>query len=218
MLVDNYNPTSKLPNHSPLSRDTTITFVWGGFILPTTSPDIFTPYTAGELRLMFDKQEQEALSQLEILTNYNLITPKAAQATRDQYRALYFQDGYAYQKDLLIAHQQSYTLPSLISHQTDTQITPLPHLTPQPLGFTTDIKEEEEEEIFLDDEPRPPFITQPSNSDNNILTISRSAIRAITGYSYTVQMPWHTTPQEITWQKNLIESTENIVIVDGSRQ
>lgn len=209
MLVDNYNPTSKLPNHSPLSNDHTITFTWGGFILPTTSPDIFTPYTAGELRIMFDKQEQEALSQLEILTNYNLITPKAAQATKDQYRALYFQNGYVYQKDLLIAHQQSYTLPSPISNLNDpSQISP-----PPPISFTTDIKEEEEEELLLDDEPRPTKIP-----DDNIITISRSAIRAITGYSYTVQMPWHNVPQEITWQKNLIESTENIVIVDGSRQ
>lgn len=205
MLVDNYNPTSKLPNHSPLSRDHQTTFTWGGFILPTTSPDIFTPYTAGELRTMFDKQEQEALAQLEILTQYNLITPKAAKATREQYRALYFQDGYAYRKDLLIAHQQSYTLPSPIS---------------RPIGFTTDIPDEEEEEFLLDDDPRPPFIIpQDTNNQNpNIVTISRSAIRAITGYSYTVQMPWHKTPQEITWQKDLIESIENIVTVDGSRQ
>lgn len=207
MLVDNYNPTSKLPNHSPLSRDPSITFTWGGFILPTTSPDIFTPYTAGELRLMFDKQEQNAISQLEILTTYNLITPKAAQATRDQYRALYFQDGYVYRKDLLIANQQSYTLPSPI---------------PRPIGFTTDIDEDEEADI-LEDDPRPPHITPLANDPNpnqnpNILTISRSAIRAITGYSYTVQMDWHKSPQEITWQKELIDSIENIVVVDGSRQ
>lgn len=209
MLVDNYNPTSKLPNHSPLSRDNQTTFTWGGFILPTTSPDIFTPYTAGELRTMFDKQEQEALAQLEILTQYNLITPKAAKATREQYRALYFQDGYVYRKDLLIAHQQSYTLPSPISP---------PPPPPRPIGFTTDIPDEEEEEFLLDDDPRPSPLIPQDTTNSNIVTISRSAIRAITGYSYTVQMPWHKTPQEITWQKDLIESTENIVTVDGSRQ
>lgn len=48
--------------------------------------------------------------------------------------------------------------------------------------------------------------------------VSVQAIRDITGYSWTVQMPWHTQPVEITWQKRFMMSSANVQVVDGSRQ
>jgi hypothetical protein len=71
-----------------------------------------------------------------------------------------------------------------------------------------------------DDTPRPSVAWSPilNYLPSGAIGVSVQAIRDITGYSWTVQMPWHTQPVEITWQKRFMLSNANIQVVDGSRQ
>lgn len=81
---------------------------------------------------------------------------------------------------------------------------------------------EEEFNEALDDEetPRPSVAGSPiiNYLPSGAIGVSVQAIRDITGYSWTVQMPWHTKPVEITWQKKFMLSQANVQVVDGSRQ
>ena len=81
---------------------------------------------------------------------------------------------------------------------------------------------EEEFKAALEDEetPRPSVAGSPvlNYLPNWAIGVSVQAIRDITGYSWTVQMPWHTQPVEISWQKKFMLSNANLQVVDGSRQ
>lgn len=70
------------------------------------------------------------------------------------------------------------------------------------------------------DDPRPSVAGSPilNYLPDGAIGVSVQAIRDITGYSWTVQMPWHTQPVEITWQKKFMLSQANLQVVDGSRQ
>lgn len=74
--------------------------------MATQDPDIFSIYTAGELRELFDTQYEEMEKELRVLQHYNLITATDANETRKQYKALYFKDGYAFIKDDILAQAQ----------------------------------------------------------------------------------------------------------------
>lgn len=74
--------------------------------MATQDPDIFSIYTAGELRDIFDKQYNEMEEELRVLQHYNLITATDSNETRKQYKALYFKDGYAFIKDDILAQAQ----------------------------------------------------------------------------------------------------------------
>jgi hypothetical protein len=68
------------------------------------------------------------------------------------------------------------------------------------------------------DDTIPEFIFKKHSSLPNTIGISTQSIRNLTGYSYTVQMPWHTTPQKIGWQEIMLTDQSNLLIIDGSRQ
>ena len=74
--------------------------------MATQDPDIFSIYTAGELRDIFDKQYNEMEEELRVLQHYNLITATDSNETRKQYKALYFKDGYAFLKDDILEQAQ----------------------------------------------------------------------------------------------------------------
>lgn len=67
---------------------------------------MFSIYTAGELRDIFDKQYNEMEEELRVLQHYNLITATDSNETRKQYKALYFKDGYAFLKDDILEQAQ----------------------------------------------------------------------------------------------------------------
>lgn len=93
MLIDFYSKRNlKQPNHAPLKIPTQLTITLQGFCLATQDPDIFSTFTAGELRDLFDGQVIEMEKELKVLQHYNLITATDANETRKQYDKLYFKD------------------------------------------------------------------------------------------------------------------------------
>jgi hypothetical protein len=174
--------------------------------VPTGDPKNFQSKTTTELRDLFDEQLDQMETELEILVKYNLISKENAQLTREQYDTFYIQDRLAYKKETLLL--QSQPKPSHTEDIYVVQDQKLPRNYKQ-FHIPSDSEEEDDE---IDDEPRSKKPAQ------NIIGISKAKIREITGYSYTVQMPWHHSPTTVQWQKELIEATENMIVVDGSRQ
>jgi hypothetical protein len=81
---------------------------------------------------------------------------------------------------------------------------------------------DDEVDKLLDDsnDPRPSVAWSPilNYLPSGAIGVSVQAIRDITWYSWTVQMPWHTQPVEISWQKRFMLSNATLQVVDWSRQ
>ena len=178
--------------------------------MPTEDPSQFSIYTPGELRNIFDSQINQMEKELAVLLKYQLISLPQAKETRSQYESIYFKDGYAYIKEDLmngIAKEQ----------QSPEKIYRDPAQAPAPVSTPPSLKRFHLPDEDIDDEDDLPR-TRAQPLPSGTIGISKSAIRDITGYSYMVKMPWHTTPVKIEWQQELIESDANIIVVDGSRQ
>lgn len=214
LLIDNYSlQTHKRPNYALINPITpeSLTISYRTLSLPTQSPENFAHYTPWELRNLFDKQTTEMEKELQILLRYWLISEWEAKRTRAQYNDLYFQDWYANIKESLLKQSnQDKQSNTVIEKTKPPQSQPISNqqLKKFSLPYEDDIDTDlpDQDEVYR---PEP-------NSD--IIGISVQAIRNITGYSYSVQKPWHQTPTVIPWQQELIDAPENVIVVDGSRQ
>ncbi len=223
MLIDFYiKRVLKAPNHAPLQQPDNLTIFIQGFCLATQDPDIFSTFTAWELRDMFDKQYDEMEKELKILQHYQLITAVDANETRKQYKVIYFKDWYAYIKqDILNQATQKESITSIyaFSQQQDNNNdnnAPLHYSQPD----TTRSKKFSLDESEPEDELGQLIRDKPLKSElpPGSIGISVWQIRKITWYSYHVKMAWHTAPVRVDWQHELIDSQANIIVVDGSRQ
>lgn len=244
MLIDFYDKRKlKHPNHSQLQQPfhswignslaewwnhSPLTITIQGFCLATQDPDIFSTFTAGELRELFDTQYEEMEKELRVLQHYHLITATDANETRKQYKALYFKDGYAFIKDDILAQAQqkisSDSIYQQISHQNNENYSNYSEDHARK-NHSFDPEENTTKKFSLDDadpeDDLASFIRKTpikSTLPPWAIGISVSQIRNITGYSYHVKMPWHTSPVRVQWQQELIDSQANIIVVDGSRQ
>ena len=200
MLIDNYSAQrNKIPNYDSIklidSSDLTMTV--SSFVVPTTEADVFEKYSPWQLRELFDIQYAAMEKELVVLLKYGLISKAEADRTQKQYRQLYFHEGYVYLKDSLIEQSE-------VDRRVDVVVKKRRFELPELM--TDDEEMEEPEEII-----------RPKAKDW-VVWISKSAIRSVTWYSYNVRTAWNNYPVEITWQKELIDATENIIVVDGSRQ
>lgn len=208
LLIDNYSlQQNKRPNYAllaPISQDS-LTISYRTLLLPTQSPDNFAHFTPWELRNLFEKQLAEMEAELTILLRYWLISEWEAKRTRSQYNDLYFQDWFASLKDSLLKQ-------STQDQRANTVIEKPQPNTKSPKRFSLPYEDDIDDDLPWQDEVYRP------EPNSNIIWISTQAIRNITGYSYTVQKPWHTSPTIISWQQELIDAPENVIVVDWSRQ
>lgn len=201
-LIDNYSLQNfKKPNYALLKPLTieSITIEYRGLSLPTGDPTVFSHYSPGDLRNLFDTQVQDMEKELQVLQRYWLISKQEAVRTQVQYKELYFHDWYAYKKESLLkqaTQEQKWT--TVIENMGK--------------KFHLPSDEEIDDDIEIDDE-----VYRPT-ANPLVIGISTQAIRNITKYSYSIQQSWHAQPTVIEWQKELIDAPENVIVVDGSRQ
>jgi len=212
LLIDNYSlQKNKRPNYALLNPITpeSLTISYRTLSLPTQDPANFAHHSPGELRNLFDKQTSQMESELQILLRYGLISQWEAKRTRAQYEDLYFQDWFANIKSSLLKQSQE-------DKQSNTVIEKsIPSNSQQPKSLKKFSLPDEDD---VDYDPLDADEVYRPTANSNIIGISTQAIRNITGYSYSVQKPWHTLPTVIAWQQELIDAPENVIIVDGSRQ
>ena len=235
LLIDRYAlQLHKKPNYVHIkdasTADITIEYRW--LNVASTDPSIFSPLTPGELRNLFDEQTKQMEKELQVLIKYWLIAKSEANRTQIQYQELYFQDWFAFKKEPLLKQSTNDQKSNTVierhtphNSQTQQQIPDSPTL--QSKISQDKIKEKTQDhtkkfslpddDILDNDDTFEDEVYRPL-PNSNIIGISTQAIRNITKYSYVIQQPWHTTPQIITWQKELIDAPENLIIVDWSRQ
>lgn len=184
--------------------------------------DILSPqsHTPQEFQTLFTTQHQLLNTEIDVHTKFKLNTAASIKHIRQQYDDLYFYQGYTYQKSSLLDaakdhHRKANTHifePSIVEPTTPPS-TPIHHNVP--------IQKTQQSTSSVDSDATdtiPDFIFKKHSSLPNTIGISTQSIRNLTGYSYTVQMPWHTTPQKIYWQEIMLTDQSNLLVIDGSRQ
>lgn len=219
MLIKNYSPQEhKTLCHTPLypSGEFQGTYKWLKYFFDTNilSANSNTPT---ELKTLFNNQEKQLEEELKVLTNYKLLTKTAVNTIRQQYKDLYFYQWYTYLKSSLLEettqlHRSTttYIEPSPLETTQTTQqsdTTPPNNTTPQTTNSTEDILSS-----FIFNPNKNPLIKE--------VGISTQSIRNLTGYSYTTIPAWSPTqtPTTIHWQRQMLEDTSDILVIDGSRQ
>jgi hypothetical protein len=168
------------------------------------------------------------MEELTVLIKYKLIQAKEAERTKTQYKNIYFHDGYAFLKKYLIDPKeiQKRNIQDIYTKQAEERLaqpqqtptpqaptTPNTQTPPNQKKFSIDQADQEDDDPFnsIDD-----YVRSLKNDQlpPGTIGISTKTIREITGYSYTVQKPWHSHPVDIPWQKLFIESPHNIIVVD----
>lgn len=197
MLIKNYSSQiTKTPCHEPLHTTWPYQFKYKGLAC-FFDPDVLSPSThsPSELHTLF--QEQKALSQkeLDIYKTYQLVNKATITQIEEQYEHLFFYEGYTYDKKSLLTNSYQ--------HKATTET----YIEQSPLNTDTP----PEEDPILN------FIFQ-QNEKQAYIGISTQSIRNLTNYSYSVQLPWHKTPQVIRWQEEMLTDQSNILVIDGSRQ
>ena len=209
MLIQKYSSQiHKTPNHTPLKTSGPYSFVYKSLTC-YSDPDILSPKTHSpeELQTLFQAQLKQLNQEIPLHEKFNLTTKASLKQTELQYQELYFHEGYTYRKDSLLQasskhKKQTQTfLHDDIYTNTPIQSTTIPQQSVE--GGTDTI---------------PDFIFKKHSSLPNTIGISTQSIRNLTGYSYTVEQPWHTSPQKITWQEIMLTDQSNLLIIDGSRQ
>lgn len=217
MLIRQYSSQqTKVPCHQPLNTEGPYSFQYKGMTC-YFDPDILSPqsHTPQEFQTLFAAQHTALNTEIDVHTKFKLNTAASIKQIRQQYDDLYFYQGYTYQKSSLLDaakdhHRKANTHifePSIVEPPAPTS-TSTPHNVPIP---NVDTSTEDVGGI-------PDFIFKKHSSLPNTIGISTQSIRNLTGYSYTVQMPWHTTPQKIYWQEIMLTDQSNLLVIDGSRQ
>lgn len=208
MLIQKYSSQiHKTPNHTPLNTQGPYSFKYNSLIC-YTDPDVLNPSTLSpaELHTLFQEQLNQLNKEISLHEKFNLTTNVSLKQTRKQYEDLYFYNGYTYKKSSL--------LEASTTHKRQTQT----FLTDSPLDPSTDTQSSNTKNVEVVDDTIPDFIFKQHASLPNTIGISTQSIRNLTGYSYTVQMPWHTSPQKISWQEIMLTDQSNLLVIDGSRQ
>lgn len=149
------------------------------------------------------KQLELCKETLKIQLEYDLITEADAEHTLSQYNDLFFYGCVAFKKDDIYRFFNKDNSQKVIK-KTKKEIEKaqsLDSFVDDALAFNRTVQEEERK--------RDPTYT-----------ISRRDIRNITGYTYNPIPAFDGTnnPVHIKWQKDVLESTEDRLVVDGSRQ
>ena len=206
MLIKQYSSQQlKTPCHQPLDTEGPYSFQYKGLTC-YFDPDILSSqsHTPQELDQLFTTQLQDLEKEIKIHEKFKLNTAAALKQIRQQYNDLFFYEQYTYQKSSLLDGAKEH------HRKTNTHIFDPSLVEPT----STDGKSSEEDNT----DTIPDFIFKKHTSLNNTIGISTQSIRNLTGYSYTVQMPWHTTPERIHWQEIMLTDQSNLLVIDGSRQ
>lgn len=143
------------------------------------------------------KQLELCKETLKIQLEYDLITEADAEHTISQYEDLFFYGGVAFKKEDIYRFFNKSNSQKAIK------------------------KTKKEIDSFVDDDISFNRIVQEEERKRDpTYVISRRDIRNITGYTYnpTPAFDGTNTPVHIKWQKDVLESTEDRLVVDGSRQ
>ncbi len=216
MLIQQYSSQLlKTPCHTLLDTKGPYSFQYKGLTC-YFDPDLLShqSHSPKELQDLFSTQLSQLDKEIKIHEKFKLNTAVTIKQIRQQYQDLFFYNNYTYQKSALLDgakehHRTTNTHifePSVTNHpQHEEEST-----TETPIS-TQHVEGGIEDSI-------PEFIFKKHSSIPNTIGISTQSIRNLTGYSYTVQMPWHTTPQKIGWQEIMLTDQSNLLIIDGSRQ
>ena len=203
MLIHYYNPQEhKKLNHSELFTQETIedsqTSEYAlqshkNMVYYTTPLDTFDSIPTLTLIWLIDEQKKLAEQEASLLLKHWLLTRKAYETTIKQYATFFFHQWFAYKRSDLLNY----------IHKSQNQFNTYPTLEP-----TTELQ-------YSQDTPQHTQSTQSAT-----IQVSRQAIRNITWYSYNAIRQWDKTqtPVYVEWQHKLLEDTNDIIVVDGSRQ
>lgn len=215
MLISYYSSQDhKTPCHTPLNNTGPYSFQYKGMTC-YFDDDILShiSHTPQELNTLFEEQEKKLNQEMKVHQQYKMNPQRTLDQIVNQYRDLFFYEGYTYKKSSLILSAQEH------HRKTNTHIFE-PALTPTPLqapasNHTSSSSSSDNKNVDID---IPDFIFKKHTSIPNTIGISTQSIRNLTGYSYTIQQPWHDTPQRINWQEVMLTDQSNLLIIDGSRQ
>lgn len=207
MLIKHYSSQLvKTPCHTPLDTEGPYSFQYKGLTC-YFDPDLLSSqsHTPQELDQLFNKQLIDLEKEIKIHQQFKLNTQAALKQIRQQYNDLFFYEQYTYQKSALLDGAKEH------HRKTNTHVFE-PSLIEPSTPNTNNTNQTQEDDTI------PDFIFKKHSSLPNTIGISTQSIRNLTGYSYTVQMPWHTTPQRIGWQEVMLTDQSNLLVIDGSRQ
>ena len=181
MLIKNYSSQLlKTPCHTPLDTEGPYSFQYKGLTC-YFDPDILSSqsHTPQELDTLFNQQLKDLEKEIQIHQKFKLNTAASIKQIRQQYNDLFFYNNYTYQKSALLDGAKEH------HRKTNTHV------------FEPSLVEPPSTPITEDVDTIPDFIFKKHSSLPDTIGISTQSIRNLTGYSYTVQMPWHTTPERI---------------------
>lgn len=156
-----------------------------------------------ELRSLFTAQLSFATKQVETYEKYWVYTKTEKKLTLEQYELFYFADGLAFVKEYLIANARK-----------------SPQAIEADLKSYHEARGQKEEEIDEEVEIEDIDLRRPQTNKKKIIGISVASIRKVTGYSYYTTPSWDLRKREVylSWQKTFMDSREDVVVLDGSRQ
>ena len=244
MLIDNYSPQkNKSINSNALTKDSQApTFHHRWIKCPTGDISQFVTIPLTDIRNLFDEQLNLAKQTIILFVEYWLLTDKNAALTLQQYEELYITPkGEVFLKKQVIEYAQSqlYNTPRIpkaslsgsewFNHQnqsTNQIVDNFDNFDTLKVDNFDTLKVDNFDTIVdnfdIDEEPYTPqsIPETPTQPKQQIIGISRQSIRDITGYTYRPIPLWSTSlqPVFIKWQKDLLEDTSDILVVDGSRQ
>ena len=210
-------------NIADLSKDTSVCIKHKNIEIPTGDIEIFDQYNISYIRELFDKQYQSLIKKIDLHLEYGMITKAEHKRSLNQYDSIFFisedennPSFVGFKKEELLKYKQLELNKSKVRKElNDSKPKPLP--VKIPIKSHKLPKEEEVDYDDIEDElDGSPRLVKKLTQDQ--IGISVWALRRITGYSYEVKLAWHSTPVEVTWQKNMLEDNSNFLVVDGSRQ
>jgi len=209
VLIKHYSPQEhKTPCHTPLHPSGPFSSTHKG-LKYFFDPDILSPasHTPEALKTLFKEQLTQLDQELKTFEQYKLLTKTALTLIKEQYQDLFFYEQYTYNKHTLLEES------TRLHKATTTYINPAPQ---EPSTIAN--QDQSTEDILASFIFNPPNPNTPSKLKQ--IGISTQSIRNLTGYSYTTTPPWSPTqtPITITWQRQMLEDTSDLLIIDGSRQ
>ena len=211
MLIKYYSPQqNKTLCHHPLHTEWPFSSSWKGikyFFDPTTLSS--STHTPTELKTLFNAQLALLSQELKTFHQYKLLTKAATTLIEQQYQYFFFYEWYAYPKHQLLDSTQQ------LHKATTTYINPPPE-PPSSIDVPLTESIPNTEDVLASFVFNPP----PHSSPLKQIGISTQSIRNLTWYSYTTIPQWSPTqtPITITWQRQMLEDTSDLLVIDWSRQ
>lgn len=200
LLIKQYQPTKhKTLNNNALCQtcDKCVPQKYKNLPYQTTSLSLFDNLKPEDIQTLFQEQLKSATEEADLHLKYSFLNQWTYNKTIEQYQTFFFYNNHAYIK----AEINNYIAKDLAYDSTYIS-KPAP---PKPIPPTKIQLEQLQEEL----------------QKNNQRWVSRQAIRNITWYTYTPIPRWDTEEKKevyIEWQHKILEDTNKLIIVNGSRQ